>query len=46
MLLSLLVMALWGSLFPCVKIGYAAFLLISLGILAGHHTGRERVQSH
>lgn len=24
-LLSLLVMALWGSLFPCVKIGYAAF---------------------
>ncbi len=24
-ILSLLVMALWGSLFPCVKIGYAAF---------------------
>ena len=23
--LSLIVMALWGSLFPCVKIGYAAF---------------------
>ena len=22
---SLLVMALWGSLYPCVKIGYAAF---------------------
>ena len=24
-LLSLVVMALWGSLFPCVKIGYKAF---------------------
>ena len=24
-MLSLLVMALWGSLFPCVKMGYAAF---------------------
>ncbi len=25
LLLALLVMALWGSLFPCVKIGYKAF---------------------
>ena len=24
-LLSLLIMALWGSLYPCIKIGYSAF---------------------
>ena len=26
-LLSLIVMALWGSLFPCIKIGYQAFCI-------------------
>ena len=26
-ILSLLVMALWGSLFPCIKIGYQAFCI-------------------
>ena len=30
--LSLLVMALWGSLFPCVKIGYKAFAIHSSDI--------------
>lgn len=31
-LLSLLVMALWGSLFPCIKIGYQAFSIIGTDI--------------
>ena len=26
-LLSMIVMALWGSLFPCIKIGYKAFAI-------------------
>ena len=31
-LLSLLVMALWGSLFPCIKLGYKAFAIESSDI--------------
>ncbi len=31
-ILSLLVMALWGSLFPCVKIGYRAFCIDSSSV--------------
>ena len=31
-LLSLVVMALWGSLFPCIKIGYQAFSIIGTDI--------------
>lgn len=31
-LLSLVVMALWGSLFPCIKLGYAAFAISSTDI--------------
>lgn len=30
--LSLLVMALWGSLYPCVKVGYAAFAINSKSV--------------
>ncbi len=32
LLLALLVMALWGSLFPCVKMGYEAFLIQSTNV--------------
>ena len=31
-LLSILVMALWGSLFPCIKLGYKAFEIDSTSI--------------
>ena len=31
-MLAILVMALWGSLFPMIKIGYAAFNIVSSDI--------------